>query len=657
MKTLTILTTALLLAGSAVQADQLHLRYEWSATTDGSYAGIPPENLRVNADGTATVLTNGPRGFFRLLFNGDGPGGGGTVPVMPFSALPETTRFAVRELLSATAADRSTEGNDWIGARLPAFVTPVTSAWNDTGVPDMAEIKIIGPCDAPPPPGSLFQNEDGARTSPDRGFILVGISRKSPPIVGYNTRGITPTESLLRHCDGGKVRTIIRFGPMFLGALDSDGNLLANRGLLPAIYPDQAYRDRSAPVSRTWNSEVANNPRMPEKPAAALPRTFANFGQLLTAYRTTPFLNERRLNTERLIEFDWLSLEGRAPTLNVKVGETVRFLPGDTYTRYWLDDEDTPRPAEIVLGGAGGGLEITGGTVPGAYRLRLEGRSVGDPCVHPEPFLLVVSPPGAAPRGGNAPEWKTTSTLWEAGTEAKQPRFNQRSDLNEWCDAVGCGPVMLALMIAWAEQNQNVPGAYWNRTTSSVTTRRASVRNIDCPTRYVTDDPAGTMFAWYEWLHDECDVACWANGAGSSMPWDVGNTLESYFGESTSQLYLPLILGDPGTSYAGGSWHWENDGWGDDWDEAGIRVANAIKAGRPGGVYYMEHWHYAMAWRYRKTKYELKSGPYVIQTKIARHFRVNTGWGDGDEKDAVWNAYDIDGCYLLNMFQRRLPPP
>ncbi len=658
MKTLALLTTALLLAGSAVQADQLHLRYEWSATTDGSYAAIPPENLRVNADGTATVLTSGPRGFFQLHFNGDGPGGGGTVPVMPFSALPETTIFAVRELFRAVSEDRSTEGEDWNGATLPAFVTPVTSAWNDTGVPDMVEIKITGPCDALPP-ASLFKSEEGARTSPDRGFIMAGISRKSPPIVGYNTRGITPTESLLRHCDAGKVRTIIRFGPMFLGALDSDGNLLGNLGLLPAIYPDQAYRDRSAPVSRTWDTERNENPRMPEKPAAATPRTFANFGQLLAAYRTTPFLNERRRDTERLIDFDWQTLEGTVPTLRVKVGERVRFLEGDTYTRFWLDDEDTPRPAEIVLGGAGGGLEITGGTVPGAYRLRLDGRTAGNPSVHPEPFLLVVSPPGAAGRGGEPPAWHTTSTLWAAGTDAQQPRYSQRSDLGEWCDAVGCGPVMLALMIAWAERNQNVPSAFWKRGTSG-TALRTSLRNIESPLQYDnndSDDTTYAMFDWYEWLHDACDVACWANGAGSTLPWDCGSVLEEYLADAKSPLFLPVFAGDPGTGYIGGAKHWENDAWGDDWDEAGIRVANAIKAGRPAGVYYMEHWHYAMAWRYRKTKYELKAGDHVIKTMIARQFRVNTGWGAGEGEDAVWNAYDIDGCYLLNLFQKRLPPP
>ncbi len=650
-----LLFTAALL-GSAARADVLHLRYEWSASPAGPYGPVPPDLLKVHDDGTASVATAGPRGFFRLLINDNDAGGGATVPVQALDALPKTTLFAVRELLGAVAADGSAEGAGWKGATLSPFVTPVTSAWNDTGVPDMVEIKIHAPCDAPLP-GSVFRNEEGGPSSPEHGFILAGVSRKVPPIVGYSTTGMTPTESLLRQCDGGKVRTIIRFGPMFLGALDDDGRLLANRGLLPVLYPDQAYRDRSAPVSHTADSEVSNNPRMPDPPPAATPRTFTSFGQLLTAYRTTPFLIERRLNTERLIDFDWQTLEGDVPTLSVRVGERLRFLEGDTYRRYWLDDEDTARPAGIVLGREGEGLEITGGTTVGAYRLRLEGRSAGNPCNHPQPFLLVVRP-AVAVRDNPALAWVTTSKVWEAGTEAQQPRFSQRSDLERWCDSVGCGPVMLALMIASTEQNRDVPGAYWNRTTPSQTLRRASVRNIDSPSHYTTDDPAGTMQAWYDWLHDQCNVACWDfNGSGSAVPWDVGSTMEQYHGQATSPLYLPLLLVDPGTSYVKGSWHWENDVWGDDWDEAGIRVAESIKAGRPGGVYYMEHWHYAVAWRYRKTTYEYKIGNVVLKTKIARHFRVNTGWGASDEhKDAVWNAYDIDGCYLLNLSQRRLPP-
>ena len=476
-----------------------------------------------------------------------------------------------------------------------------------------------------------------------------------PPIVGYSTRGLTPTEELLRSCGAGNVRSIVRFGPAFLGALDSAGALLGNRGLLPAIYTDQAYRDRAAPVSRTWDTESATNPRMPDRPANAVPRTFANFPQLLAAYRATPFLQERRLQMEPLIEFDWLSLEGRAPALRVAPGEQLRFLDGQTFTRYWLDDEDTARPAEIVLGRAGEGLQITGGTVPGAYRLTLADDR-GALSRH-----LVQVQPRIAARGGAQPAWKTKTKVWEAGTDAMQPRFSQRSDLEQWCDSVGCGPVMLAIMIAWAEHNQNVPSAWFDRAPGSAASLRTSLRNIDSPLEYDDGDFNLQMKEWYDFLHDECDVACWANGAGSSLPWDVGSVLENYLAYGKSPLYLPLQAGDPGTGYIGGHKHWENDGWGDDWDEAGIRVANAIKAGRPGGVYYMEHWHYAVAWRYRKTTYELTAtaggNEYVIQTNIARMFRVNMGWGAGDGEDHVWNAYDIDGCYLLNIWQRRLPPP
>lgn len=86
-------------------------------------------------------------------------------------------------------------------------------------------------------------------------------------------------------------------------------------------------------------------------------------------------------------------------------------------------------------------------------------------------------------------------------------------------------------------------------------------------------------------------------------------------------------------------------------------MANAIKEGRPGGVYYTEHWHYAVAWRYRKTTTQYFLGGTVYETWITRQFRINTGWGAGEGEDAVWNACDIDGCCLINIFQRRLPPP
>ena len=127
------------------------------------------------------------------------------------------------------------------------------------------------------------------------------------------------------------------------------------------------------------------------------------------------------------------------------------------------------------------------------------------------------------------------------------------------------------------------------------------------------------------------------------MPWDVGTALKDFTNEAVGSLMPLFTANDTGGPLTGGQFQWEQDAWGDDWDESGANTANAIKAGRPGGVYYMEHWHYAVAWRYRKTVYELKVNNTVFWSATDRFFRVNTGWGTGPDKDAVWNAYDIDG--------------
>ncbi len=61
-----------------------------------------------------------------------------------------------------------------------------------------------------------------------------------------------------------------------------------------------------------------------------------------------------------------------------------------------------------------------------------------------------------------------------------------------------------------------------------------------------------------------------------------------------------------------------------------------------------------MAWRYRKTVRKLYFGSEVYKTWTFRSFRVNTGWGNTSaKKDRVWNAYDIDGCFLMNLWQKR----
>jgi hypothetical protein len=649
MKILTLIPLALLAA--AAHAETFHLRYEWSPSAGGPFVPVPESMIQINPDGSATVAKTGVAAFFRLNIADGSTGGGSTMPVQTFDSLPPLVQQNVRQQFDSIATEDSDEGRAWKDAELSPFVTPVTSAWNDTGVPDMVEIKITGPCDAPRTAG-IFRNDEGERGTKHRGFILAGVSRKSPPIVGYKTDGETMCEELLQHCEGGEVSCIRRFGPMFIAAESRNKNVLGNLGLYPVIFPESAYEEQSVARSFSWDSESGDIPPLP-KATPAGPRTFNTFTELLEAYQESPFLSARRRQREALIEFDWLVLEGKAPVLEVKPDERVSFLTDQTFTRYTLDDETGVRPATVNLGRTG--VDITGGSTPGAWRLTLVSNT-GEV----SRYQLRVAIQGQALRNGNDGTC-TTTQMWQAGTADTQPRYNQRKDLDRWCPSVGCGPVMLALMVATAEHFQNVPSAYWSRLPgASVTSRRAAMRNVDAPLKYYKYDGGvhndTNLRYWYDWWHDQCNVTCWEhNGSGSTLPGEAGDALFTYFSIATDPLIVPTTLGDPQTGrYVTGGAHWEADGISDDWDESGIRTANAIKAGRVGGVYYMEHWHYAVAWRYRKTVTEFKVGGQVFYSTIARHFRINTGWGNSD---AVWNAYDIDGCYLLNLHQNRMPPP
>src|SRR5689334_8058054 len=464
------LAVALLItAAPTAPAAQSQLRYEWAPAPAGPYAPIPTEMLKVQADGSATVATPEPRGFFRLHI-ADGAGGGGNVPIRPLDSVPATTLAMLNRFIIAIADAGSEEGAAWAGARISPFVTPVTSAWNDSGEPDLVELKIIGPSEPPPARGAIFANGEGPRRSPDRGFILASLSRQSPPIIGYATDGPTQCEALLASCREKAVHCIRRFGPMFLAAEDADKNLIGNEGLFPTLYTDTAYQDHSRPVSHTWDSENPNNPALPAAPPAAVPQNFSSYPQLLDAYRRSPWITARRRQREALIEFDWLAMEGRAPTLAVRVGEEKSLLPGVTFTRFSLDDEEG-RGAAVTLVPRVPGVTIRG-LAAGAYRVTLF-PTTG----LPQRYLIVVSPAGALALAGAVPEVVMTSQVWSAGTESQQPRYSQRQDLDRWCPAVGCGPVMLALQIAWAEHNQNVPSAFWNRDpNASMASRRDSLR-------------------------------------------------------------------------------------------------------------------------------------------------------------------------------------
>ncbi len=647
-----LIVAALMLAGFApLPAAQLHLRYEWAPDTNGPFAPIPAHLVQVQGDGSVAVATEGPRGFFRLRINEAGAGGtGGTVPVLPISVIPEPVLGFLRQFREAVGTDESGGGNSWRGASFAPFVTPIFSPENESDSPDMVEIKVLGNLPARQTSG-IFPHLEEESSERECGFLLVSLSRALPPVVGYETSGRTPAEDLLIKCQGQPVHRLRRFGPSFLGAENADGELIANDGLLPVLFSDADYEALSRPVSLTHDSEATENPPLPRRPSRAVPLGFPSYRHLREAYRSSPWLAARRTQRARLTEFDWLSLEGRAPTLEVPAGGTTTVLGGQRVVAFRVDDEDSLNLSRVL--NRGDGLELFG-LAPGSQRLtvRLENGLT-------ERFNLLVRPPGPPPGGDNGvfverrawaagPHPADSSEAWES-----QPFFSQRADLERWCDPVGCGPVMLALMIAWEERFSNVPSAFWSRISVPLAARRASLREIDSPKTYLTGNGSMNMRQWYDDLHDSCDVIC-GFGSGATMPWSAGSALFGYFGLATGPLLPVSVALDEPSPLMGGSAHWEADIISDDWDESGIRTAGAIKNGRPGGVLYQEHWHYCLAWKYTRITTTVRANGQDLISWHKRFFTVNHGNG---KTKRVWNAYDIDGCYLLRLSQKRLPPP
>ena len=138
---------------------------------------------------------------------------------------------------------------------------------------------------------------------------------------------------------------------------------------------------------------------------------------------------------------------------------------------------------------------------------------------------------------------------------------------------------------------------------------------------------------------------------------DMGEALEEYISTITGSGF-PATVGSPGSKLVGANAHWEVDVISDDWDESGVRLAEGIKAGRPGIAFYYELMHYVVAYGYKRVDYVTREDGDVVSSYKTRAFKCNMGWGDGNSASGAvqfLNAYDIDGCYLMDLWQKRFP--
>ncbi len=628
-------------AGPLCAADTVvQLRYLWSDALTGPWTPVPPEAMAVAADGSVKIVSSAAHKFFRLGI--DEGGAAASLPAVPFSSLDSGVQRLAQDHLDGIrgGVGGDEEAADWDGVTISPFAVPVFSPWNTSGKPDALELKILAP--RPAARAGVLASPEHVRSC-DRGYLLIGVSDELPPVVQFKTDGPTMSELLLARCGGAAVSRIVRFAPTFIAAEDENGHSVGSLGSHPVLRTDAEYRAHAVRISRSSSSDNPQSLRgfdpQPEPPH------FATYEAFRIAFLTSEYLAARRTQRLQLLEFDRLAAKGAAPTIEINVGQRVTALTDERFTEYVLDDEDERvRAAAITLPALG--VNITG-QVPGGWRLTLR-RSDGTAL---RQMLKIVDPGARTPRGGPVGTVLVSKT-WKAGSKADQPKYSQSMTDSRWCDAVGCGPVALQMLFSWWDTKKAVTNLYFQRG-ASTDALITSLRTSDAPLDMAEGDYLTRSYlrANYHWWHDACDVICDPfSDAGATPPENLGAAFEDYIDLQASSIFGNGIgAGGPLIGY---DRHWEADVISDDWDESGIKLVEAIKAGRPGIALYYELWHYMLAYGYKKWRYELTGSPYQPYG-WHRLFRCNMGWGG----EFCWmNAYDIDGVWTGRFWQKNLPP-
>ena len=545
----------------------VQLRYQWADSLSGPWTLVPPEAMALAADGSAKIVSDGSHKFFRLGINEGGAAA--SLPAVPFSSLSSTHQQLAQDHINAirTSTGGEEETADWAGVTISPFAVPVFSPWNTSGQPDAMEIKLLAPRPAP---------RTGVLTSPeydhgcDRGYLLIGVSDELPPVVEYTTDGPTRTEKLLSRCGGTPVSKIIRYAPSLIVAEDGNGHSLGSLGFHPVLRIDSEYRAHAGRISLSWDSENPQSIRsfdpQPDPPH------FATYEAFRMAFLTNDYLATRRSQRLALLEFDRLAAKGQAPTISLAVGQRETVLTDETFTEYLLDAEDERVPvATITLPAKGATISAA---VPGSWRLTLR-RADGSAL---RQMLSISNPLARVPRGG-ASTPVLVSTTWRAGTKADQPRYDQSLEDSRWCPVVGCGPVAMQMLFSWWDRTKQVTSLYYSRGGSGT----AFINSLRAPDAPTVMPQLGTLEssyfrANYHWWHDACDVICNPVGnSGATPPENLGSAFEGYISIQASSIFGNSV--GAGGPLIGAEWHWEADVISDDWDESGIRLAEAIKAG------------------------------------------------------------------------------
>jgi hypothetical protein len=532
---------------------------------------------------------------------------------------------------------------------LSPFASPILDSADGKG-PAHFEFKLVRkPRTATETGFRKFNSDENGETA--RGYMIGAATTNDLPIVEFATEGGSPVESLLVKCGGVTPARIVRYGAGFWVAENERGELIANHGTEPFRPPSGIVEELVGNPPVTGNGDTDQGLHEPPPASKLVPSYYQTYDEFKRDWETNEFyriVRDRRAENAKAF---WLAEKGIFPeVLQVVDGQTKSFLPGVQIDNVVIDIESGERAVADITTPRIGGLTVTG-IVPGRTGIKVR---VGEEVTR---YVIEVVPPRLGPLSvgdgrlsaqASPPFWKTITEAY-AGGWGDQMRWWQMED-NDWCDSVGCGPVALGMLLGWWENEKSVESAFYTSPSSFV-----SLRDIDAPRIPDTNSKKAKVRAAYVQLHELCDVICDPfSDAGATMP---GDLIEGFFGylyPVAASLGISSLTYGKGQPLVGYSYSYAYDWWGDDWDSSGSRVANGIKAGRPGVVGLGVLWHYVVAYGYLRQDYTTRvNGQDIYLGLRKRYFKVNEGWGKSNP--AWYSAHDVFLGLTVNLYQKQVP--
>jgi hypothetical protein len=622
------------------------LTYESSTSVNGPWTTVDPATVQISPTGAITVDTPVTAGtFFRMRIAANGAET--ALPVVTLAQVPPEILDVARDHLTHVMATDSPTGEAFMDAEIAPFATPLMDTGKE-GAPTHYEFRLIRRIKTART--TAFRKFDSDETGiTAAGYLICSANRNDLPVVEFSTEGESPVAHLLRKCNGVPPARVLRYGAGFWVAENARGELIANHGGEPFRLPDgisELTRQSFAGRADTETGQEDHPPRLDLKPSG-----YRDYNEFKADYETNQvykLLRDRRAAHARPY---WDAIAGITPTVfNVAVGASITVLPTLSIDAVIVDLEDDER-APATVSRQRTGLKIDGNSVGrmgfktrvgetiSRYLIDVQARA-GVTAPKPEPKENPVAQ-------SNGPHWKISVEAY-AGSWSDQMRWWQLKDPN-WCQAVGCGPLALAMLFGYWD-HQGVPSAFYTTAADF-----NSLSGADAPQFLNSASKKAHIHPALDSLHDLCDVICDPfSDSGATLPSDEIEGFFGYIYPVASKVGIGSIVYGQGNALVGYSYDWAYDFWGDDWDGSGTRVANGIKKSRPGVVGLGWLWHYVVAYGYIRKDYvvTINGSDYDLGLR-QRFFKCNEGWG---EDSAHWySAYDVFLGLSANLFQKTTP--